>query len=361
MNKKHIFSLAIIFALVSSIAASSQVKYIDAHQLNIVGKALPTPHPYHRIDTVEYKGFTIEENIQARCSAGLAVVFETNSTQIDILAEYGQYVYNGAGTSRIAAEGFDLYIRKDGKWLYASSLAPKERGDKLTLISDMDSTSKECLLYLPNYSEILSLQIGVDQQAFINPLENPFRHKVVIFGSSFTHGVGNSRSGMSYPLQISRNTGIGFYNIACAGNCRLQPYFADYMADISDAEAFVFDAFSNLDGQMIRQTVIPFIEILRAAHPNVPLIFVQTIYREHRNFNKDLDRREADKQAAAIEMMAIAQERFDNIYFIDSEGFTGYDHASSVDGVHPSDVGYMRWAEALQPKLLEVFDEYGIK
>ena len=59
------------------------IRYVDASQLTLVGKALPTPHLYHRIDTVAFKGFSKSENQQARCSAGLAVVFRTNSPQID--------------------------------------------------------------------------------------------------------------------------------------------------------------------------------------------------------------------------------------------------------------------------------------
>ena len=30
------------------------------------------------------------------------------------------------------------------------------------MISRMDSSEKECLLYLPNYSELTSLRVGVD-------------------------------------------------------------------------------------------------------------------------------------------------------------------------------------------------------
>ena len=191
------------------------------------------------------------------------------------------FVYAGASTPRVASEGFDLYIRKDGEWLYAASRAPKKRGEAYTMISRMDSSEKECLLYLPNYSELTSLRVGVDEGATITPMENPFRHKIVIFGSSFTHGVSTSRAGMSYPMQIGRNTGLYFCSIACSGNCKLQPYFADYLGDVKDADAMVFDAFSNPDAKMIEERLIPFIERIRAKLPSTPLIFVQTIYREH--------------------------------------------------------------------------------
>ena len=223
---KRFFLLTV--ALLTAWAAAAQMRFVDATELNLIGKALPTPHPYHRIDTVAYKGFTKGENQQVRCSAGLALVFKTNSTRIDLEPQYTSFVYAGASTPRVASEGFDLYIRKDGEWLYAASRAPKKRGEAYTMISRMDSSEKECLLYLPNYSELTSLRVGVDEGATITPMENPFRHKIVIFGSSFTHGVSTSRAGMSYPMQIGRNTGLCFCSIACSGNCKLQKLANDY-------------------------------------------------------------------------------------------------------------------------------------
>ena len=351
----------LIVALLTVSAAAAQLRFVDAAELNLIGKALPTPHPYHRIDTVAYKGFTPGENQQVRCSAGLALVFKTNSTRIDVLPDYAPFVYTGASTPRVAYEGFDLYIRKDGEWRYAASRAPKKRGEAYTLVRDMDSSEKECLLYLPNYSELTALQIGVDKGAELVPMENPFRHKIVIFGSSFTHGVSTSRAGMSYPMQIERNTGLCFCSIACSGNCKLQPYFADYLGDVKDADAMVFDAFSNPDAKMIEERLIPFIARIRAKLPATPLIFVQTIYRESGNFNLRSRRTEEDKREMARSQMAKAMKQFDNVYFIDKADLTGTDHVTSADGTHPSDLGYWRWAQNLQPELLKVFKKCGIR
>lgn len=357
--KKQLFLFAAGLLLVGN--AFAQLRFVDATELNLIGKVMPTPHPYHRIDTVRYKGFTKTENQQVRCSPGLALVFRTNSSRIELLPEYAPFVYGGASTPRVASEGFDLYIRKDGQWLYASSLAPSKRGAQLTIVKDMDDSEKECLLYLPNYSELLSLKVGVDEAATIEPMENPFRHKIVIFGSSYTHGVSTSRAGMSYPMQIERNTGLYFCSIACSGNCKMQPYFADYLRDVEDADAMIFDAFSNPDAAMIRERVIPFIARIREKLPTTPLIFVQTIYRENGNFNLNYRQMEADKRQAAREMMAQAMKQFDNVYFIDKKNLTGDDHITSADGIHPSDLGYWRWAQNLQPELLKILKKHGIR
>ena len=125
---KRFFLLTV--ALLTVWAAAAQMRFVDATELNLIGKALPTPHPYHRIDTVAYKGFTKGENQQVRCSAGLALVFKTNSTRIDLEPQYTSFVYAGASTPRVASEGFDLYIRKDGEWLHAAFLRGARRDDQ---------------------------------------------------------------------------------------------------------------------------------------------------------------------------------------------------------------------------------------
>ena len=123
----------------------------------------------------------------------------------------------------------------------------------------------------------------------------------------------------------------------------------------------VFDAFSNPGAEMIAERLIPFIARIRESLPDTPLIFVQTIYRESRNFDRESDEFEAAKQAMARQQMAEAVKRFKNVYFIDKAGLTGTDHVTSADGTHPSDLGYWRWAQNLQPELLKVFRKCGIR
>ena len=186
-----------------------------------------------------------------RCAAGLAVVFKTNSTAITVKTEYGP-AYTAVNTMPISYRGYDLYIKKDGEWLWAAAGAtkPEKSGDNLVLIKNMDNSEKECLLYLPIYNELLSVQIGVDMNAEISAIESPFRHRVGIFGSSFTHGISTSRAGMSYPAQFTRHTGIQILSLGCSGNSKLQPYFADVLC-AADVDALIFDSFSNPSAELI--------------------------------------------------------------------------------------------------------------
>lgn len=338
-----------------------QYVYTEASDLTLIGKIMDTPNPYHRVDTVKYKGFTKTENFQVRCPAGLAVVFRTNSGSITLTAT-GDFSWRSNSTMRLASQGYDLYIKQaDGSWRWARNIAPTVSNPEaeLTLIKNMAPTMKECLLYLPIYSELTSLKIGVEKGSVLEAIPSPFRRRVAIFGSSFTHGISTSRAGMSYPDQFTRRTGIQMLSLGCSGRCRLQPYFAEVLADV-EADAYVFDAFSNPNAQVIEQRLFPFIERLRAAHPGKPLIFQQTIYREGRNYDTVLNEVEAAKQAMADSLMAIAVKRWPDVYYIRPSA-TSPLHESSVDGTHPDDYGYYLWMCSIEKPLLEILKKYGVE
>lgn len=347
--------------LATAAAAQDRWNFTEASELTLIGKILDgTPNPYHRVDTVKYKGFTKAENIQVRCPAGLAVLFRTDSKAISVRTEYG-WEYSALNTMPLSYRGYDLYIKKDGKWLWASSAAakPGNSGDNVVVIGSMDGSEKECMLYLPIYSEVRSVKIGTQDGSHISPLESPFRHRIAVFGSSYTHGISTSRAGMSYPMQLMRSTGLQFLSLGCSGNCKMQPYFADVLCDV-EADAFLFDAFSNPDAQMIRERLFPFIEKLQAAHPGKPLIFQQTIYREKRNFDLHTDRFEQDKQDMADSLMHEAMRKYKDVYFIITDA-ADKQHETSVDGIHPGDYGYTLWARSIEKPLLKILRKYGIR
>lgn len=352
-----------LFVLCGMLSAQvpKDVVYHDALEFNLIGKIMDgTSNPYHRIDTLKYKGFTKSENDQVRSTSGLAIVFKTNSPAIYLRASYGYKNY-GVNTMGIALRGYDLYIKEKGQWLWASSACPalNKENNPFLLLSGMDKEEKECLLYLPLYSELYNLEIGVMPGSDISTAESPFRGKVGIFGSSYTQGISAGRPGMAYPAQFTRHTGIQLLSLGCSGNCKMQPYFAEALCD-ADVDAFIFDAFSNPNAEMIAERLFPFIEKIQKAHPGKPLIFQQTIYRERRNFNHEVEATESAKQEMAEKLMAEAVRKYKDVYFV-RPCATAADHETSVDGIHPSDEGYRQWAESIEKPILKILGKYGIK
>ncbi|MGN0189869.1 MAG: SGNH/GDSL hydrolase family protein [Candidatus Cryptobacteroides sp.] len=367
---KKLIALAAAVAVALCAYAQNEVKYVytEASDLTLVGKLMPgrTANPYHRVDTVKYKGFTTNENFQVRMTSGMACVFRTDSRSIRILTEYGQVSFP-TNTNGFSARGYDLYIRKDGDWLYAASGVPSDsKLDKpFNLIANMDGTMHECLLYFPLYSEEYSIKVGVEKGSVIEAIENPFRHRIAIWGSSYTHGSSTSRSGMAYPAQLSRATGLQLLSLGCSGNCKLQTYFADVLCDV-EADAFIFDSFSNPDAAMIRERLVPFIDRMIEAHPGVPMIFQQTIYREKRNFNTAEDGKEQAKMDMAslifkeLKSTREGREKYRDVYFICPDAVSA-NRLATVDGVHPDNYGYTLWAESVRKPVLKILRRYGIR
>lgn len=357
---RHLLTFVLIFVYGISFG-QHQFKFTEGTDLCLTGKLIShTTNPYNRVDTLKYKGFTTVENNLVRMSSGLAIAFQTNSTTISVKTQYGKY-WSSPNCNAIAGMGYDLYIRVGGNWEHAASgVLPEHKSDRnLVLIKDMDSSEKECLLYLPIYSEVYSVKIGVDANAEILPLENPFRHRIGVYGSSFTQGRCATRSGMAWPSQFSRSTGLQLLNLGCSGNCKMQPYFADIIAD-SDADAFLFDTFSNPTPELIHERLFPFIERIQKSHPGKPLIFQRTIYRQSRKFNQREDRMEAQKAEMADSLMAIAVKKYKDVYYITPRASVE-DFSTSVDGIHPDNYGYTLWAESIRKPVLKILCKYGIR
>ena len=355
--KHSLFATVLMLTPVVASAEDNNMKFINGDALTLINKTIETPERYTRIDTVKYTGFTDYQrrylNLQ---SAGLALCFKTDSKNIYVRPSY---INNRHGWNQTEAttDGFTLYIKKNDNWLYAGSKALSDK-DYMTMVSNMAPGEKECLLYLPNFSVVEKVEIGIDADADIDAIPNPFRHKIVFFGSSFTHGTSTSRPGLSYPMQFERATGLHICDLGMSGNSKLQQSYAKVLAD-TEADAFVFDSFSNPSAEEIEENFDAFVATIRAAHPTTPLIFMQTIYRENRNFNTKEDAIEQAKMDMGEKVVKKAMENDKNIYWLIPN--TGDSHDTSVDGVHPNDYGYMLWMESIRQPLLEIFAKYNIK
>ncbi len=342
-------------------ADTKSVEYIDAAKnLTVINKAQPGGSPLKRLEVDKYPDLTDKVREYYGMSTGVAVLFRTDSPNI-----YAKWTTNdtskGVNTTVIAQKGLDLYIKDNGKWIYAGYGKPKYVGTehKSTVVANMDSSMKECMMYLPVYDCVNSLEIGVDSGAVIEQIPNPFDKKIVVMGSSITHGSGISRPGMAYPARLQRIFGVEVANLGASGQCKLESFFADVIAD-SEADAFIFDTFSNPTAEQIDERLEPFVKRIREAHPTTPLIFLQTTVRESGNF--DLEKRafETKKREAAKRGMKKIMNTYDNVYFIDPGLPLGTDHEATVDGVHPTDLGLDRVVNHISPIIKDILSQTGI-
>ena len=191
-------------------------------------------------------------------------------------------------------------------------------------------------------------------------MPNPFRHKIVVKGSSITHGASASRPGAVWPARLCRELGLYCVNMGFSGNSKLQEDFAHVLADM-DMDAIIFDAFSNPSAEDIRARFDTFVDIIREAHPDIPLIFIQTLRRDSGNFNETTRAYEREKKAAAAEVAKRRAKMDKNLYFLEVDEWIGTDGYGSVDGIHPNDLGIDRMLRQVSPKVARILKKYGIK
>ena len=355
---KRLFLL--VAALTAVLAAFAQdYKYVEATDLTIVGKVFPdTPDPYKRMDFGKYGGWKDKSVNLLNESSGIICSFRTDAPVITM-----RTITENEGGSTRGSRGYDLYIKKDGTWLWAGSAhIPKGKDDykTCTLVENKAPGTKECIVYFPNFSVVKSAQVGVPTGCMLEPGDKPFKYDIVLYGSSFTHGHGSARSANTIPGVLSRMTGFQFNSLGVAGDCKMQPEYLRALKD-AHADAFFFDTFSNPSPTEIRSRTFGFIEEIQATHPGVPLIFIRTIYRENRNFNAKREKIEAAKMAVADSVMAVAVKRYKDVYYIKTSDASTPDHETSLDGTHPSDIGYYLWACSIRKPLVKILRKYGIR
>ena len=357
---KHLLAAIALLCAITATATAQELKWVNAVDLGIHGYTKKTDKsPYYRFDHTPYEWNNKTIISHAKKCTGLYVAFKTNSKNIWATWE-NTPSRMGDNMTGIVQKGLDLYIKENGKWKFAgvgrvSSVPEKSKRTK-AIVKNMVEGEKEFLLYLPIWCELLSLEIGVDSNATIEGMPSPFRHKVIVHGSSITHGASASRSGLTYSALLTRNLGIDFVNFGFSGECKMQPQFLEFLKTC-EADAFLFDAFSNPNAKEIGERLTNFVEELVKAHPGKPLIFLQSPILE--TYNTAKYERLSSRVELSRKMMKELSKKHKDVYYLEVENVTGEN--GLIDGSHPTDLGFHRVVEAYQPKIAKILKRYGIK
>lgn len=345
-----IFLLGLLLATLSN----AQIVYHDAAAFPLLGKATDaTITRYERLP----------ESLQnvsrkplwelGRNSAGLAVRFRSNSTCIAAKWE----VRNNASMNHMTPtgiKGLDLYCLQDGKWIFAGSGRPQGKINKATIVKNMLPEEREYLLYLSLYDGVTSLAIGVDSLSEIGrPVVNlPVREKPVVFyGTSILQGGCASRPGMAHTNILERRLNRECINLGFSGNALLDLEIADVIAGV-DASIFVLDFVPNATVEQMKERTDKFYTIIRSKHPDTPILFVEDPIFTHSPFDTRIAKEVKDKnETLAAFFHSLKQRGEKNIYFLSSKDIIGHDGEATVDGIHFTDLGFMRYAEILYPVL----------
>ncbi|WP_455584149.1 SGNH/GDSL hydrolase family protein [Bacteroides sp.] len=341
-----------VVLLLCTLVLKGQLVYHDASAFPLLGKATQSSATrYERLpDSLRNISRKPVWNL-GRNSAGLALRFRSNSTTIaakwEVLLNRNMNHMTPTGI-----KGLDLYCLQNGKWVFVNSGRPSGKVNEAVIISDMQPEEREYMLYLPLYDGVISLSIGVDSLAEISgpAVKLPVREKPVVFyGTSILQGGCASRPGMAHTNILSRWLNRECINLGFSGNALLDLEIAEVIADV-DASVFVLDFVPNASVEDMKERADKFYAIVRSRHPNTPIIFLEDPIFTHTRFDQRIAEEVTQKNETLHAFFQSLKKRGEkNIYLISSKNMLGHDGEATVDGIHFTDLGMMRYAELVYP------------
>jgi lysophospholipase L1-like esterase len=291
----------------------------------------------------------------ARSPSGGRIRFRSNSTALAIRLEYPSPP-DMRNMHAFGQTGVDLYA--DGVYR-GTAIADKDAAPGKVYEHSYYSApegprvEREITLYLPLYKPVKVLAIGVDKDAQLGPAK-PFAlpRPIVFYGTSITQGGCASRSGMSYQAILGRMLNVDFVNLGFSGNGLGEPEMARAAAEIG-AACFVLDfAQNNPTIESFEQAYGPFLETLRAKHPETPILAITPIYSARESWllvEKRLEGMREHIRQVVSRRIAAGDRR---LQLVEGTDLLGPSHGDGlVDGTHPNDLGFERMAEGLAARL----------
>ncbi|HTK78329.1 MAG TPA: SGNH/GDSL hydrolase family protein, partial [Gemmataceae bacterium] len=284
-----------------------------------------------------------------RQSAGLCVRFVTEAPAV-----HARWTLTSANLAMphmpaTGVSGLDLYVRgDDGHWRWLANGRPTAQTNTARLVNNLAPARREFLLYLPLYNGVTSVEIGLPKGTTLarGPDRPPERQKPIVFyGTSITQGGCASRPGMVHTAILGRRFDRPVINLGFSGNGTMDPEVARLLGQL-DPALFVLDCLPNMTPQQVAERAEPFVRTLLKARPKTPVLLVED--RTFANaFAHESTRRQHAARRAALRAAydKLIADKAGGVHYLAGDTLIGGDSEATVDGSHPTDLGFVRQAE----------------
>ena len=335
---------------------SQDINYFGKDFFRLEGTLIPESLKENRYDRlpISYKEIVREPVWDlSKSSAGMSIRFLSNSKSINVKWT----ILNNLKMNHMAEtgiKGVDLYFKNKDNWQYLNTGRPDGIKNESTLINNMSEEMREFKIFLPLYDGVVNIEVGIDSNSVIKkPLKN--RNKPIIFyGTSITQGGCASRPGMAHTNIISRKLDLDCINFGFSGNGRMEQPIAKLMSE-SKPLFYVIECMPNMENQEnVTNKTIPLVNTIRENNPEAPIVFVENFIPTSPILD---EKRENEIRgmnlALKTEYQKMISDGYNNIFYIESKNAIGNDNEGTVDGVHFTDLGFLRYADFLIDKFVE--------
>ncbi len=293
-----------------------------------------------------------------RHTAGGALRFCTDSREIRVRVQLEAPAYMSHMTTAGQC-GYDCYLRQPGQkdWLFAgvTKYPIQAQAYDCCVFSQPKKQTWEVLLYFPLYIGVEKIEIGLCEGASLGKGSDFSRKGAVgFYGTSVTQGGCASRPGMSYPAILGRLLDCEVYNWGFSGNGMANAFLGPIFTSLAELRLLAVDIEDNAGpANLLEQNLPAFLDAVRTTAPQLPVLVISGTSQPRENW--DMTFRQKKSQWCEFQRIEVLgrQERGDNhIYFFDGHLLPMDD--ATVDGVHLTDLGFSRTADALFPILQQI-------
>ena len=305
---------------------------------------------YKRLPLAVAKEVSSGVTVLHSMSAGGRFKFRTDSQTVALFIESEPFAI--PHQTLLGSSGFEIYA--DG--IYAKSVFIDFDGkphfkesEKFSGYIRFDKKKmREITVYMPLYCRVRQVFIGIEKEGKILKSKDYLPDlPIVYYGSSITQGCCASKPSCSYQSFIERWTKRDYINLGFSGNCKGEDRMIDYLASLK-MSAFVLDYDYNAPTvEHLQETHEKCYRAIRATHPDIPILMMS---RPEAKKTEDSSKRRDTVKATYLRAVESGDEK---VRFIDGHTlFGGKDKdACTVDGCHPTDLGFYRMAKRIYKEL----------
>lgn len=338
-----------------------ELEWHDVAEWGVEGKGWEqTDRFYDRLPTRAKK--TVRQAVWnlSRHSAGMLVQFRTDATEISI-----DYRVTSPGLAMphmpaTGVSGVDLYARVHSSaapnqaFQWVAVTRPVHQQTTGILVRDLAPGRKTFRAYLPLYNGVEFLRLGVPAGATFERLPPRAMAPIVFYGTSITHGACASRPGMPHPAILGRRLDRPIINLGFSGNGKMESAVGDLLCEL-DAACFVIDCLPNMSAPEVARRTEPLVLQLKQARPRTPILLVEDRTYGAAWIKPELARRQqASREALRRAYQNLLRQGIRGLRYVAGDSLLGSDQDATTDGSHPSDLGFVRQADALEPHLRDL-------
>jgi len=207
------------------------------------------------------------------------------------------------------------------------------------------------------------MQVGVPENKHLTAMPLSPEKPIVVYGTSIAQGACASRPGLAWTAVLERKLDRPLINLGFSGSGKLEPSVIDLMNEI-DAKLYVLDCMPNLTAgagfsdDEVAKKIIASVILLQQKHPSTPILLVEHSCGNTSAIIDTAKHNEYERVNNVLRntFIELKNKGTKNIYLLGNKDID-LDIDATVDGLHPNDIGMLKYANAYEKIIRQILHE----